>query len=432
MLRLTSALVLFVCLGFGQTRIALEDRLWVASKIYASIPLYFAHWQGAPELDLDAAYKKYLAAAIAAETRWDFDFATLEFLALLKNGHTGFDDTFLAGAGGRPLGFAAKPVNGKWVVRESFIDSLKIGDQLERIDKYSLDAFFAAKRRYISASSDAAAQHVFFYHKHLFPQQFKLHLAGGAVVAIDRTTQKLRFPASPATEAKWLREPRIAYIRVDSFDGARFENFALDALKQYLAAEAIVIDVRGNTGGGTPERLLRALIERSYRNWSQSTAINMGLFRAFTRIPAMLPPGELTERQTGYYSAFTEYFTAPQFVAPGAIIQPSKPIYHGKVLVLTGTACASACEDFVMPMKHSGRATIVGSRTFGSSGQPFSHDFGNGMSFRISSLRMYFPDGSEFEGVGIRPDIEVQPSLADLRSGKDVVLDRALALAAPK
>jgi C-terminal processing protease CtpA/Prc len=38
-----------------------------------------------------------------------------------------------------------------------------------------------------------------------------------------------------------------------------------------------------------------------------------------------------------------------------------------------------------------------------------------------------FPDGAEWVGKGIDPDILVHPGLADVQSGKDTVLDRALA-----
>ena len=46
-----------------------------------------------------------------------------------------------------------------------------------------------------------------------------------------------------------------------------------------------------------------------------------------------------------------------------------------------------------MPLKFSGRATVVGETTYGSSGQPYIYDFHNGMGFRVSTKRMYFPDG---------------------------------------
>jgi carboxyl-terminal processing protease len=172
-------------------------------------------------------------------------------------------------------------------------------------------------------------------------------------------------------------------------------------------------------------------MDRPYRDWSQASAVSIGLFRAYAKIPEIARPEEISERDAGYFAAFTE-FAAPQLVAPGGVIQPAGVEYRGKVIVLADSGCTSACEDFVMPLKYSGRATVVGERTRGSSGQPYLYDFGNGMAFRVSSRRMYFPDGSEFEGVGIAPDVEVRPGIADLRSGKDPVLERAVRMGTGK
>ena len=47
------------------------------------------------------------------------------------------------------------------------------------------------------------------------------------------------------------------------------------------------------------------------------------------------------------------------------------------------------------------------------------------MSFFVGNKRMFFPDGSPFEGVGITPDVKIEPSVEDVRSGRDVVLDAA-------
>ena len=41
-------------------KIGLNERAWIASKLYSSVQYYFAHWQVIPDFDLDAAYKKYL------------------------------------------------------------------------------------------------------------------------------------------------------------------------------------------------------------------------------------------------------------------------------------------------------------------------------------------------------------------------------------
>jgi carboxyl-terminal processing protease len=83
----------------------------------------------------------------------------------------------------------------------------------------------------------------------------------------------------------------------------------------------------------------------------------------------------------------------------------------------------------VQPFKDSGRGIVVGETTEGSSGMPFLYDFHNGMTLKIAVKRQYFPDGSEFEGVGIKPDVEVHPTIEDLRAGRDPVLEKALELA---
>ncbi|UUZ51516.1 hypothetical protein LP420_20445 [Massilia sp. B-10] len=57
---------------------------------------------------------------------------------------------------------------------------------------------------------------------------------------------------------------------------------------------------------------------------------------------------------------------------------------------------------------------------------------GGGMARVCVKLDTY-PDGRSFVGKGIAPDIEVKPSVDDVRSGRDAALERALAeLAATK
>jgi carboxyl-terminal processing protease len=51
------------------------------------------------------------------------------------------------------------------------------------------------------------------------------------------------------------------------------------------------------------------------------------------------------------------------------------------------------------------------------------------MMLNVTSIRRTFPDGSQFEGVGISPDVEIHPTAQDLKQGRDVVLNKALELA---
>ncbi len=78
-----------------------------------------------------------------------------------------------------------------------------------------------------------------------------------------------------------------------------------------------------------------------------------------------------------------------------------------------------------MPFKDNRRATLVGEQTAGSTGQPYILEPGHDMLILIGAKRAMFPDGSQFESVGIKPDLAVTPSLNDIRQSKDTVVEAA-------
>src|SRR5258708_13720826 len=100
----------------AEGELALSERAYVAAKIYASVQMFFAHRAGVPRFDLEAAYKTYLGRALEAKGGRDFDFATLEFIAGLRNKHTQFDYQWLRELFGQSLGFGASEAVGKWVI----------------------------------------------------------------------------------------------------------------------------------------------------------------------------------------------------------------------------------------------------------------------------------------------------------------------------
>ncbi len=53
-------------------------------------------------------------------------------------------------------------------------------------------------------------------------------------------------------------------------------------------------------------------------------------------------------------------------------------------------------------------------------------DLPGGGIARIVTKRDTYPDGRDFVGFGIQPDVAVAPSVADVQAGQDVVLERAL------
>jgi len=295
-----------------------------------------------------------------------------------------------------PLDFCAIPLEEKWVVTASVHESLKPGEVMTDVNEATVEAFFLRHRRYISASSAAAQRRNLFLYPYLFPQHFTLTLEDGREVAIDRAASR-RIAAR--TEGRWVETNRVAFIKIPTFLDPTSESTALDYVRRFHRAQILIVDLKNNSGGIPPQRLIRAMMNQPFRGWSE-------VCLTYQNCPE-----------------------TPQKPRSGGSAKPDPSAFRGRVILLVDGGCVSACEDFVEPFKETGRGTLVGETTQGSSGVPFVYDFHNGMTLRIAVKRNYFSDGTEFEGIGIKPDIEVHATIEDLKKGRDPVLQKALELA---
>ena len=392
--------------------LTLSDRVFISSKILASLS-YFAHWQDVPNLDVDSAYREYLDKAITNQDRIAFSRASMEFLAKFNNSHTVYIDRSLLQQGGL-LPFLAQSIHGQWVVTESFSEGVHPGDVIETIDGEPFDQFVSRCVKLISASREAGARRVLFareptvsFYAHLFPERFSLVLAGGRTVEVDRRAAKNALQTAVA--GRWLEPGKVAYIRIPSFYEEKNQKQAVALVHEYASAELLIVDVRNNPGGHTPNELIEALMDRPYPWWIESTPVSMPYFHI--------------RANQGEWQM--EAFRQPYLAWPSKTQQPIKEHFAGKLALLVDAGCYSACEDFAMPFKESHRALLVGETTGGSSGQPYMLDLGKGLVVLVGAKREMFSDGSPFEGVGIKPDVEVLPSAEALRVGRDTALEAA-------
>jgi len=401
--------------------LSLEERGYILAKVFQSIPLYFAHWEGAAigKEQLDAAFQALLGEALPCEDRRRFSLLLMAFMAKLNNGHTRFRDPYLMEA--PPVGMALRPVDDRWTVVGSGLPQLQVGDVIERIEDDPIQAWYDELYPYTVGSPQSRTVQ-FGDLKGFFPALIQIFLPDRYTVAFEDAhgvTQTLavdraaleREAAPLRTEGRWIEEG-LAYIKVPSFLEPEFEQRALAYVEEYTQAACIVVDVRGNEGGSTPGALTRALMDRPYRWWVESSPLNVGLLAY--------------EAQRGHNA---HLFSDPHLRWRAPATDPAPGGYAGRLILLVDRATWSAGEDFVMPFLDNHRATIVGETTGGSTGQPYYHIFDNGMGFAVGTKRVYLPDGGRFEGVGLAPDIAVHVQRQDLYAGRDPVLERAIALA---
>lgn len=401
------------------------EKMQVAAEIKYAIEVFFAHWEGAPNLDFETEYQNYLSSISESTSRRHFNLETLKLFAKLGNGHTKFVDRWIWKSSFEGTGLQVKHQQGQWIIYNSKRPELAPGEIVTEIDGCPIDQLYSINKKYISGSSSRSASSLFFNTSYLFPKKFIVGLDSGRQVMIDRAVSGgfWRNSSGPASLPH-----DVHYLRISTFSNPDAENFAIAFFSDHRDAKAVIIDLRGNNGGVTPTRLLSALLLEPYRDWNESSAMSVGLLRSYGSFATDLEKEgrEQDPEFYGFVAGMRNYFSRPTLKSPGRLVMPDNPIFRGELVLLVDDGCASACEDFVMPMKQTRRAVVVGDTTFGSSGQPSFSRFENGMMFSVGAKRMSFPDGSTYEGVGIEPDYFAIPTAADLKESSDVALKKAL------
>src|SRR6266700_2730621 len=120
-------------------------------------------------------------------------------------------------------------------------------------------------------------------------------------------------------------------------------------------------------------------------------------------------------------SAFSWYGPPPDTVSP----RTERPGYTGPVAVLASSATAGAAEDLLVAFRNAARGVIIGETSAGSPGEALTIALPKNWAIQLSVTRHAFPNGEEFAGRGIRPELPVASTVADVLAGTDAVLARA-------
>lgn len=395
-------------------RIAGLSRLWSEAKFN------FANFDLVPELDWDALYTSTLPQARAARDTAAYYQVLRGFVAQLHDGHSGI---ILPSAVADQLeaqpGVRTTLVEDRVFVRELldpalFATGIAPGMEIVAVEGQPVKSWAqkqVAPYQPASTPQDLASR---TYERSLFsgPLDHPVRVGLRDAAGREREVTLPRMPVKAFDAAYWggptfqmqMLPGNVAYVRILHF-GDRSAADAFEAHFDEIAkADGLVIDVRENGGGNSGEgyRLLSRLTDKPFRTSRWRTREYLPTYRAWSR-----PEGVHAEDA-------------------GEIPPDGKRLYTGPVMVLTSARTYSAAEDFVVAFDAMKRGRIVGEVTGGSTGQPLVFDLPGGGKSRICTKRDSYPDGREFVGVGVQPQVVVHPRVADLRAGRDTVLQAAL------
>ncbi|MEJ8803174.1 S41 family peptidase [Pontibacter sp. H249] len=245
-----------------------------------------------------------------------------------------------------------------------------------------------------------------------------------------KTAEQEVYPALEKRELldlKWYPNG-TAYLALNAFHDPKINEMFMQKLPELRKAKAIIVDLRYNGGGSTTigREILNYLSPDTLLYGSKnSTRQHLASFKAwgvFTE-PKDTVGSEFAARSLNAYQDRLmyefDYNPAQNKVKPSEkVIVPTA--------ILIGHKTASAAEDFLIYADNQKHMIKIGENTNGSTGQPFMFDLPGGGGARICTKKDTYPDGREFVGYGVKPDIEVKMTLQDYIQKKDPVLERAL------
>ena len=79
-----------------------------------------------------------------------------------------------------------------------------------------------------------------------------------------------------------------------------------------------------------------------------------------------------------------------------------------------------------MAFRSARQAKVIGSTTAGADGNVSPIALPGGISSMISGIGVFYPDKKPTQRIGIIPDLQVKPTIAGIRAGRDEVLEAAI------
>lgn len=175
---------------------------------------------------------------------------------------------------------------------------------------------------------------------------------------------------------------RIAYGYMKNMGQGELEQFITDMTRELIKKDALIIDLRYNTGGNVHDEVLKFLSQRSYLQWKYRE-------------------GKLTTQSN---------------FSPG-----DKPI-----ILLTNEQSLSDAEMTSQGFKALKLGKIVGNGTYRWIIFTSGISLVDGSTVRMPAWGCYSLDGKDLESTGVQPDILIINSFDDKLNGRDPQLDRAI------
>lgn len=194
---------------------------------------------------------------------------------------------------------------------------------------------------------------------------------------------------------RWSYEREVPVVRLASFSGQAYAGLE-KAIREIMNDEnappaGIILDLRNNPGG---------LVDQA--QFVADGFLSQGSI--------VLTRGRMANQSARYDAASDDL---------DALIKDIP------IIILINGGTASAAEIVAGALQDHGRATLVGTRSFGKGSVQSIIPLGFDGAMRLTTARYYTPANRSIQALGITPDIEVRQNVPEELQGRDELLGEA-------
>jgi C-terminal processing protease CtpA/Prc len=437
LLILISAIIFFTNISFAQTQRVNYNQEWTGSteqKVFGLMTVWseakynFPWFDKLPDLDWDAKVTEYIPRVIAAQDIDAYYKVLMEFVTLLKDGHTNIWPPWFPFKQTDDLpAIEVQIVENKFVVarvgeiEENKNQNIYPGLEILEVDSNNpIETYFKENVLRYNTTGTELGDQVLVWSIFVGQSGSKLSLKVKDLDGTIRNITIIRNSLASGTSflprfAMWNGFEKniefktlpggIQYVRIPNFTTESMVKEFMDMIDNLdsTKTKGMIIDLRYNSGGN--DRNSRQMI---------SCLIDKPINSPLLKLPQYIGAYRVWEKKT-------------QPLETNDLIMPrSQKKYLGPLVVLTGIGTASTAEDFAIEMEFSGRALLVGERTPGSSGNPIHVPLPGGGTLRVATFKSYYPDGTEYMHSEVKPDVEVVTTQKNLYDGVEPIIEKGI------
>ena len=192
----------------------------------------------------------------------------------------------------------------------------------------------------------------------------------------------------------------------------------------------VLLDAEGNEASDIGYIALRSFTERTPRELEDAVAAEVARGVRGLILDLRANPGGLLQQTADVADMFLDegiiVLEVNRFGREDRMTATPGQVTELPIVIVQDQFSASGSELLAAALQENGRATVVGTRSFGKGTVNRPRQLSNGGAVYVSIARWMTPARNLIEGVGVTPDIEIVLTVDDIEERRDIALFRAI------